>query len=76
MPRRIGSGIDLAAPLAPAHAAVMRDMLEQLLIVFLKRLGGAAEVPAAEIDDTGQDLLTFRVDPVTRTFHFEVRKKS
>lgn len=74
--KRIGSGIDIAAQAAPEHAAAIRDMLEQLLIVFLKRLGGKLDIPVAEIDATGQDLFSFSVDPKTRVFHFEVEKKS
>jgi len=51
-------------------------MLPQLLIVFLKRLGGKLDIPVAEVDDTGQDLFAFSADPKTRTFHFEIVKKS
>lgn len=69
-------GIDLAREFAPEHAALVEAMKEQLLIVFLKRLGGKIDIPAAEIDATGQDLFCLSVDPQTRVFHFEVRKKS
>lgn len=68
-------GVDLARVDAPEHAALIENMKEQLLIVFLKRLGGALDIPVREIDDTGQDLFAFSVDPVTRVFHFEIRKK-
>jgi hypothetical protein len=70
----MGKGIDLARPHAPLHAAVLDDFKDQLLIVFLKRLGGKIDVPVAEVDDTGQDLLALSVrDGV---FHFEMQKKS
>ncbi len=61
---------------APEHAAVIEELLPQLLIVFLKRLGGSLDIPVSEIDDTGSDLMMFYVDPLTRRFHFEIQKKS
>lgn len=61
---------------SPAHHAVIEAMKDQLLIVLLKRLGGPQNIPAAEIDDTGQDLLMMSLDPDTRVYHFEVAKKS
>jgi hypothetical protein len=46
----------------------------------MKRLrdkyGDGLEFPLAEVDDTGQDLLSFSIDPVTKAFHFELEKKS
>lgn len=71
----MGRGIDLARADAPAHAAVLDELKEQLLIVFLKRLGGKVSIPVAEVDDTGQDLFAFSIDS-NGVFHFEVRKKS
>lgn len=65
----------MARPDAPEHAAVLDDFKDQLLIVFLKRLGGQVSIPVAEVDDTGQDLLAFRIDE-HGVFHFEARKKS
>lgn len=68
-------GTSLARELgADAHADVIDAFKEQLLIVFLKRLGGKVSIPVSEVDDTGQDNLAFSVrDGV---FHFETRKKS
>ena len=74
----MGKGIDAARADAPLHASVLDDLKDQLLIVFLKRLhelGHDLRFPVAEIDDTGQHTLSFRVDPVTRDFHFELQKK-
>lgn len=76
----MGKGIK-AARMAGAgiHADVLDDLKEQLLVVFLKRLkilGHSLDFPVAEIDDTGQDLVSFSVDPVTRNFHFELSKKA
>lgn len=69
-------GTDLARAAGNvAHADAIDDMKEQLLIVLLKRLGGSADIPAAEIDDTGNDLFAFRADLETRVFHFEVQRK-
>lgn len=69
----MGRGIDAARTSAPEHAAVLDDFKDQLLIVFLKRLGGKASIPVAEVDDTGGDLFAFRI--VDGVFHFEMRKK-
>jgi hypothetical protein len=72
----MGKGIDAARLNSPEHAALLDDLKDQLLIVFLKRLGGKLIVPVTEIDDTGNDLFAFRVDMDTRDFHFELLKKS
>lgn len=81
----MGKGIDLARGLdletggTGIHAAVLDDFKDQLLVVFLKRLkalGHSLDFPVAEIDDTGRDMVSFRVDPATREFHFELSKKS
>lgn len=70
----MGKGIEAARLDAPEHAAVMDDFKDQLLIVFLKRLGGKVSIPVAEIDDTGGDMLSFQI--IDRTFHFTASKKS
>jgi hypothetical protein len=64
-------------PDAGEHARVLGLFKEQLLIVFLKRLrakGDDLRFPVSEVDNTGQDLLSFSV--VDGVFHFELRKKS
>lgn len=66
--------IDLARADAPEHSAAIEEFLPQLLIVFLKRLGGKVAIPVAEVDDTGGDLLAMKI--VDRVFHFEVQRKS
>lgn len=71
----MGKGIDMARDLGPEHAAVLDDLKDQLLIVFLKRMGGKVSIPVAEVDDTGQDMFAFRIDE-NLVFHFETRKKS
>jgi hypothetical protein len=60
---------------SPEHHAAIEAMKDQLLIVLIKRLGGSADIPVAEIDNTGGDLLSFRLDVATRMFHFEVTQK-
>ena len=76
----MGKGINLARSAgAGIHADVLDDLKDQLLVVFLKRLkamGHSLDFPVTEIDDTGKDLLSFSVDPVTRNFHFELSRKS
>jgi hypothetical protein len=74
----MGKGIDMArAAGAGIHADVLDSLKDQLLIVFLKRLqslGHNLEFPVSEVDDTGHDLVSFRIDG--NVFHFEVSKKS
>jgi len=73
----MGSGIDAARSLAPEHAAILDDLKDQLLIVFLKRLkahGDDLRFSIAEVDQTGGDMLAFNVDD--GNFNFELRKKS
>jgi len=70
----MGSGTNAARPGAPEHAALIDDLKDQLLIVFLKRLGGKVSIPVAEIDHTGQDVAAFKV--VGGVFHFEVQRKN
>lgn len=70
----MGKGTDAARTFAPEHAALIDALKEQLLIVFLKRLGGSARIPVSEVDDTGNDLFAFNID--NGHFNFLIRKKS
>ena len=70
----MGKGIDAARALGPEHAALMDDLKDQLLIVFLKRLGGKVTIPVAEVDNTGSDL--FALSLKDGAFHFTIQKKS
>ena len=51
---------------------------DQLLITLVKRLakGTRLEVPATEIDRTGQDLLAIEIDQARGVFVFTLGKKS
>ncbi len=74
----MGDGIKLAAAHAPVHAALIDNLKDQLLIVFLKRLeamGHPLAFALSEIDDTAQDTLAFSVDPDTKTFRFQLGRK-
>lgn len=71
----MGKGIDQAREDAPEHAALLDDLKDQLLIVFLKRLGGKAIIGVSEVDNTGDDLLDFHLDQTTKTFYFMVKRK-
>lgn len=73
----MGKDIDMARSLGPEHAQMIDDLKDQLLIVFLKRLkakGDDLRFPVAEVDDTGQDTLSFNID--NGVFNFALRKKS
>lgn len=75
----IARGLDLETGGTGLHAAVLDDLKDQLIVVFLKRvkaLGHSLDFPVAEVDDTGKDLVSFSIDPIMRNFHFELSKKS
>lgn len=69
----MGKGRDAARPLGPEHVALLDDLRDQLLIVFLKRLGGTVNIPVTEVDDTGNEVMAFSV--VDGMFHFEIQRK-
>lgn len=71
----MGQGIDLARADAPIHAQVLDDLKDQLLIAFVRRLGGKVEMPVAEVDDTGRNVMLFSIDPHARVFTFELLAK-
>lgn len=69
----MGKGIDAVRQDAPLHAAVLDDLKDQLLIAFVKRLGGKVSLPVEEVDKLGGYTLSFRV--VDRVLHFELGRK-
>jgi len=70
----MGKGIDLARTDSPDHAAALDDLKDQLLIAFVKRLGGTVSIPVKEVDETGSYMLAFNVED--QNFNFVLRKKS
>jgi len=71
----VRKGTDLARDAgATIHADVIEAFKEQLLIVFLNRLGGTVSVPVAEVDATGSYTLSFNV--VDGVFNFQIGRKS
>lgn len=63
--------------MTPGFQSEALDMMKgQLIIVLVKRMGGDIEIPVAEIDATGQDILSMEVNQEKRTFRFVVGKKS
>lgn len=69
----MGKGIEAARVDAPLHAAVIDELKDQLLIVFLKRLGGKVTIPVAEVDDTGRNVLSMALRG--SDFIFEIGRK-
>ena len=72
----MGKGVDAARSNAPEHAALIDDFKDQLLVVFLKRLAALGHdlvFPVAEVDDTYQDVVAFKIE--NGSFIFELRKK-
>lgn len=70
----MGTGIEMARADAPEHAEIMENFKEQLLLAFLRKLGGRVSIPVKEVDETGGYLLAFNI--VNGVFNFELRKKS
>jgi hypothetical protein len=71
----MGKATDAArAAGATVHADVIDALKEQLLIVFLNRLGGQVSVPVAEVDATGSYTMSFNV--VDGVFNFQIGRKS
>jgi hypothetical protein len=62
----------------PQLTGALGALRDQLIIVLAKRLAkdGVLRIPVKEIDDTGQDMMTFEVDQKTNEFVFRLRKKS
>lgn len=52
----------LQAAVDPTARALIEAMKGQLLIVLVNRLGGKVRVPVAEIDATGDAVLSVRVE--------------
>lgn len=74
--RDIAREMDIQSGGTGLHAQVLDDFKDQLMIVLIKRCqrNGKVRIPLREMDDTGQDMITFAVrDGV---FHFELSKKS
>ena len=69
----MGKGIDQTRESAPEHAALLDDLKDQLLIVFLRRLGNEISIPVGEIDDTGNCLLAFSIN--NGVFNFKLEEK-
>lgn len=70
----MGKGIEMARAMDPMGAAAMENLRDDLLIVFLQRLGGEVRVPVEEIDDTPRGkLMTLRLEG--KTFVFSLTRK-
>lgn len=69
----MGKGRDIARPDAPLHAEVLDDFMDQLMIAFLRRLGGKVSIPVKEVDETGRFVLSFNV--VDGVFNFTLTEK-
>ena len=70
----MGKGTDLARMAgAEIHADVIDDFKDQLLIAFLRRLGGKVSIPVKEVDETGRFICSFNV--VDGAFNFILTEK-
>jgi len=58
----MGEGIERARKLDPEAARAIENMRDQLLIVFVRRLGGRIRIPVIEVDATEGMGLGFRLD--------------
>ena len=75
----MGQGIEMARVDNPEHAEVMENFRDQLIIVIMKRLkqkyGDDLVFSLRDVDDTGQDMLAFKIDE-QKNFVFVLEKKS
>lgn len=62
--------------LEPQLKADVQKMIQQILIVLVKRAGGSLVIPVSEVDDTSQDMLEMGIDQISRTYTFTASKKS
>ena len=70
----MGKGTDLARMAGnTAHADLVDNLKDQLIIVLVKRLGSSIDLPVSEVDDTGADLLALSIN--NGTIHLEIQKK-
>lgn len=63
--------------LDPAAVAAIEAMKNDLLIIFVERLGGEVNVPVAEVDDKPKGKgLALSFDPLSKSFTFKVIAKA
>lgn len=66
---------ELQSHAGPIHRQVIEMLKDQLLIAFLKRLGGEIKMPVSEVDATGGFNLALSLDPSTAIFTFKAERK-
>lgn len=78
----MGQGRDMARAADPdaPHHDLLENFRDQLLVALLARLGGKDgrfEIPVAEVDATGDKLVSFAIQetPAGKAFLFVVSKK-
>lgn len=71
----MGTGIDMAKQIDPEFAQALENMRDQLLIVFVNRMGGEVRVPVSEVDGTGGWIMKFGIDAQKGEFIFKTEKK-
>ena len=70
----MGKGTNAArAAGAGAHADVIDDFKDQLLIALLRRLGGRVSIPVKEVDETGRFVCSFNIED--EAFNFVLTEK-
>jgi len=71
-------GTDLArAAGANVHADIIDSFKEQMLLALIRQMGGKAVISVAEIDGTGDFLMSMQLvrSPEGDAFHFFVERK-
>lgn len=69
----MGKGTDMAGLDHPEHAAMIDDLKDQLLIAFLKRLGGKITMTVEEVDATGSHNFALSFKDGLFTFQTEAK---
>lgn len=74
----MGTGTDAARTAYDglnAHADMIDNFKDQLLVALLKRIGPNVTIPVAEVDATGDSIVSFSVNQDTKAFEFVVTRK-
>jgi hypothetical protein len=58
-----------------SQTEALKALAGQLVILFVKREGGEVVLPVSEIDDTGQDILSYHISDDRLAIKFIVNKK-
>lgn len=71
----MGVTIDLAKQQNQELGVLLENMRDELLLVFVQRLGGKVVIPVSEVDKTKGVVMMMEVNTDERSFTFEIVRK-